>query len=411
MVTVSPPSNKQPWQQLRRRSRVLWRLGFLTAGIGLGAVIGGQLIPLKAPKPIEDLQPAISRLADPPGRPQTLLLLGLDSEKINAKNQALAQVQLLLMARVHPAGGLELLQIPSELAVLLPGQQKLRPLTDLYRQGGVALIADVVAQLLANGGEPVLPDRYLLLPRGAMQEAINGIGGLPFNIETAMRYQDKKSKLKIELEAGQQWLGGAQLDQLLRFQGPDQGDSGRRQRQQQLVLPLAERLADPNVVPKLPALLLGLRSKFDTNLGHGEMLSLLAAGLKNPDLISISRLPLSRTSGPRRLDQQRATPILELWHQGQRPTSENSLINLEGAEGESTTRALELLQGSGLIAQLSSNSAEQQRQRTLILHGRNSKQALAVRKVLGVGELQRGPMSPGAEVEVLLGKDWLVKKP
>ena len=233
---------------------------------------------------------------------------------------------------------------------------------------------------------------------------------MPFNIETAMRYQDKKSKLKIELDAGQQWLGGAQLDQLLRFQGPDQGDSGRRQRQQQLVLPLAERLADPNVVPKLPALLLGLRSKFDTNLGHGEMLSLLAAGLKNPDLISLSRLPLSSTSGPLRLDQQRATPLLELWHQGQSPTSENSLINLEGAEGESTTRALELLQGAGLIAQLSSNSAEQQRQRTLILHGRNPKQALAVRKVLGVGELQRGPLSPGAEVEVLLGKDWLVKK-
>ncbi len=411
MVTVSPPSNKQPWQQLRRRSRVLWRLAVLTAGIGLGAVLGGQLIPLRATKPIEDLQPAISRLADPPGRPQTLLLLGLDSEKINPKNQAIAQVQLLLMARVHTAGGLELLQIPSELAVLLPGQQKLQPLTELYRQGRVALIADVVAQLLANGGEPVLPDRYLLLPRGAMQEAINGIGGLPFNIETAMRYQDKKSKLKIELEAGQQWLGGAQLDQLLRFQGPDQGDGGRRQRQRQLVLPLAERLADPNVVPKLPALLLGLRSKFDTNLAHGEVLSLLAAGLKNPDLISISRLPLSSTSGPRRLDQQRATPILELWHQGQSPTAENSLINLEGAEGESTTRALELLQGAGLIAQLSSNSAEQQRQRTLILHGRNSKQALAVRKVLGVGELQRGPMSPGAEVEVLLGKDWLVKKP
>ena len=77
MVTVSPPSNKQPLQQLLRRSRVLWRLGVLTAGIGLGAVLGGQLIPLKAPKPIEDLQPAISRLADPPGRPQTLLLLGL----------------------------------------------------------------------------------------------------------------------------------------------------------------------------------------------------------------------------------------------------------------------------------------------------------------------------------------------
>ena len=53
------------------------------------------------------------------------------------------------------------------------------------------------------------------------------------------------------------------------------------------------------------------------------------------------------------------------------------------------------------------------RPRTLILHGNgnNLKQAQAVRKALGLGELQRGPLSPGAGVQVLLGKDWQPSKP
>jgi LCP family protein required for cell wall assembly len=411
MVPNVPSQSKITWQQLRRRSRVVWRLLVLAAGIALGSTLGGVLIPARTPRASEDSSPPISYLADPPGRSQTLLLLGLDQEKLDAKTKTPAQVQLLLLARVHPSGALELLQIPSDLTVLLPGQTKLQPLANLYGQGGVALIADVVAQLLANGGEPLQPDRYLLLSRDGLRTAINGIGGLPFNIENSIRYQDKAGKLKIQLDAGQQWLGGSEVDQFLRFKGPYPGEGGRRQRQQQLVLPLADRLADPSVASSLPALLQNLRRKIDTNLSQGEALSLLAAGLKNPDLIQISRLPLSQTPGPIRLDQLQAEPLLEIWHQNQPPALPNPQVSIEGAETDSTSRALDKLLAAGIRAQISFSNGELPRLRTLIIHGRNPQQAQAVRKILGVGELQRGPLSPGAGVSVLLGKDWRHGKP
>ncbi|MFS6818975.1 LCP family protein [Synechococcus lacustris Tous-12m] len=273
-----------------------------------------------------------------------MLLLGLDGSQLKSQTPP-AQVQLLLMARVHP-GGVEIIQIPTELSVLLPGQKQLQPISNLYGQG-VALVADVVAQLMANGGEPVPPDRYLLLSRGGLREVINRIGGLPFDIETPLRYQDKAGKLKIELDAGQQWLGGKELEQFLQFKGPDKGDGGRRQRQQQLLLPLADRLADAAVAPQLPALLSQMRAQLNTNLGHGELLSLLAAGLKDPDLIQLSRLPLSGDQAARRLDQIRAEPLLELWHQAQAPSANNPQVNVEGIEPISTNTAVERLQGRG----------------------------------------------------------------
>ncbi|NBP99166.1 MAG: LytR family transcriptional regulator [Synechococcaceae bacterium WB6_3A_227] len=95
------------------------------------------------------------------------------------------------------------------------------------------------------------------------------------------------------------------------------------------------------------------------------------------------------------------------------PSANNPKVNVEGIETISTNTAVERLQGAGLAAQASFLDAELMRPRTLILHGNgnNLKQAQAVRKALGLGELQRGPLSPGAGVQVLLGKDWQPSKP
>ena len=96
--------------------------------------------------------------------------------------------------------------------------------------------------------------------------------------------------------------------------------------------PAISRLADAAVAPQLPALLSQMRAQLNTNLGHGELLSLLAAGLKDPDLIQLSRLPLSGDQAARRLDQIRAEPLLELWHQAQAPSANNPQVNVEGIE-------------------------------------------------------------------------------
>ena len=73
-----------------------------------------------------------------------MLLLGLDQAGIVATQRATATDA----GAGAPPGGIELLQIPPELKVMLPGRQ-LKSLQQLYGIGGVALTSDVVARLLA----------------------------------------------------------------------------------------------------------------------------------------------------------------------------------------------------------------------------------------------------------------------
>lgn len=399
------------WAHLRRRLRIFWRIGGAGLGLLAGLWLGERIFPRGAAPQAADDRPAIARLADPPGRPETVLLMGVDSENLQRGQRG--EVQLLWLARVYPEGGLELLQLPSELAVQIPGQRQLQPLAALHRLGGVALTAEVVGQLVGGEANPQPPDRYLLLPRATLRQAVAAIGGLPIALETPLRYQDKAGKLTINLQAGQQWLGGQELEQLLRFKGPDPGDGGRRQRQQQLLLPLADRLADASVAPGLGGLVGKLQKQLDTNLSQGEILSLLAAGLRDPDRIVVSRLPLTPPPGPPRLEQSNAEPLLEHWRQGQRPDPAQGTVHVEASLGPATDAAIDgaiqRLERAGLAPLLSPTPLELPIPRTLIRHGSDPKQALAVRKALGLGELQRGAREPGASVQVLLGQDWPAK--
>ena len=220
-ITTGPKLSATPlpyamgaWADLRRSTRIVWRVSLAFGGLLAGVWLADRLIPRQTIS-LDEQRPAISRLAEPPGQAQTVLLLGLDQPNLNSPREG--EIQLMLMARVHPTGGMEWLQIPSELEVLLPGQNQLVPLQELYQLGGVALTSDVVSQLLGGSGDPLRPDRYALIPMNSLSAAIDAAGGIPFLLQTPLRYQDKAGGLNINLEAGQQWLSGEQALQLLRL--------------------------------------------------------------------------------------------------------------------------------------------------------------------------------------------------
>ena len=69
------------WAVIRRRTRIIWRLAMAFTGLLGGMWLGDQLVPRRKVS-LGDERPAISRLAEPPGAPQTVLLLGLDQPKV-----------------------------------------------------------------------------------------------------------------------------------------------------------------------------------------------------------------------------------------------------------------------------------------------------------------------------------------
>jgi LCP family protein required for cell wall assembly len=283
------------WRDPERRRR----LGLLAVG-ALGALAANILLGIVWPRgdraETAELAVTPATLAEKPRRPITVLVIGSDADGINAgSNQAAppgpANADALLLVRVNPKGPLQVLNLPVELAVQRPGDTAPVRLGSLFGKGGVALTADAVRELV--GLDVPKPDRYLVLPRGGFRQIVNGIGGLEVSPPRTMKYTDKTLKYKVDLQAGLQRLGGAQVEQLVRYRDKWLGEAGRRQSQQLVVTSLRERLGRQEQLAALPGLLRDLQGKVDTNLSARESMSLLAAGLDDDRPIQYASLPLT----------------------------------------------------------------------------------------------------------------------
>lgn len=280
-----------------RRGPTLLRLGALAVGMATGAGLIGVLWPIgdRATEPLQQLTPA--DLAKPPSRSITLLVIGLDSERpgdpLNkAAPRGAANADALLLVRVNPQGPLQVLSLPPNLAVQLPGQKRPQSLGSLYRIGGVALTADAVRNLVGlDSGQPA---RFLVLGRSNLRSLVDGLGSIAANPTLALRYKDKSQRFSINLQGGLQRLKGNQVEQLVRYRDPDRPEESRQDNQQLVVRSLLRELAMPEQLGQLANLLKSLNNQgVVTNLSQPETLSLLAAGLDQAENVQLTSLPLA----------------------------------------------------------------------------------------------------------------------
>jgi LCP family protein required for cell wall assembly len=265
------------------------------AGVVGASWLLGLLWPLKDRSALPREEITAASLAEKPRRPITLLVIGLDSNRLGdplnaAAPKGPANSDALLLVRVNPRGPLQVLNLPRELAVNLPGRKQPVALGSLYRIGGVALVADAVRELV--GLDEPKPDRYLVLSRGGLRDLVNGLGGLEISPPRKMAYEDKAQNYRINLLPGLQRMGGVQVEQMLRFRDRWLGEPDRRANHQVVELALRERLAKPEQLAALPSLLAALQGKVDTNLDAREALSLLAAALEDSQPVAFASLPL-----------------------------------------------------------------------------------------------------------------------
>ena len=287
----------------------LGRLALLILGAVAGSGLLGQIWrePDRAALDQVSLSPA--SLAEKPSRPITVLVIGLDADKPgDGPNQAAPAGQpnadALMLVRVNPKGPLQVLNLPIELAVTIPGEAQPVALGSVYQRGGVALTGDVVRELV--GLEPPRPDRYLVLSRSALRTIVDTAGGLEISPPRVMRYQDKAQKYTIDLQSGLQRLDGKQVEQLVRFRDPDFGESARRRDHQLVETGLRERFARPEQLARLPDLLSTLQGQVETDLTGRESLSLLAAALDDRRPIQYTILPIKPPPEP--LESQEDIP-------------------------------------------------------------------------------------------------------
>ena len=304
----------------RRPLRSVLRLGAIALGVGATGWLLSVLWPEpdRAAKEALTKSDAITNLAPFPSAPVMVLVVGIDANQLGEPlNQAAplgrANADALLLLRVSADEPLQVLQIPSEIAVQLPGSNTPTSLSSLWQSGGVALLNDAIQDIL--GSTQQVPQRYVVMPRTALRTLVDGLGDVDLVLDQTYQHNDQSQGYSINLQAGRQRLNGEKAEQFARYRPTPLDNANRRNRQQDLILALVDQVKDSSVISTLPLLVSRLDDELDTNLSRREQLSLAAALIASPLPIRITQVPLAKRVDNQMLRQIKPDQTLPLWPQ------------------------------------------------------------------------------------------------
>jgi LCP family protein required for cell wall assembly len=304
----------------RRPLRTVLRLGAIALGVGATGWLLSVLWPEpdRAAKEALTKSDAITNLAPFPSAPVMVLVVGIDANQLGeSSNQAAplgrANADALLLLRVSAEEPLQVLQLPSEIAVQLPGSDSPTSLSSLWQSGGVALLNDAIQDIL--GSTQQVPQRYVVMPRSALRSLVDGLGDVDLVLDQTYQHNDQSQGYSINLQAGRQRLNGEKAEQFARYRPTHLDNANRRNRQQDLILALVEQVKDSSVISTLPLLVSRLDDELDTNLSRREQLSLAAALIASPLPIRITQVPLAKRVDNQMLRQIKPDQTLPLWPQ------------------------------------------------------------------------------------------------
>ena len=304
----------------RRPLRTVLRLGAIALGVGATGWLLSVLWPEpdRAAKEASTKSEAMTNLAPFPSAPVMVLVVGIDANQLGeSSNQAAplgrANADALLLLRVSAEEPLQVLQLPSEIAVQLPGSDSPTSLSSLWQSGGVALLNDAIQDIL--GSTQQVPQRYVVMPRSALRSLVDGLGDVDLVLDQTYQHNDQSQGYSINLQAGRQRLNGEKAEQFARYRPTPLDNANRRNRQQDLILALVDQVKDSSVISTLPLLVSRLDDELDTNLSRREQLSLAAALIASPLPVRITQVPLAERVDNQILRQVKPDQTLPLWPQ------------------------------------------------------------------------------------------------
>lgn len=212
------------------------------------------------------------------GNTDTILLAAYD-----LANQKLAAMSLLRDTMVNVSWDIK----------------KINSVYNVYGGGGdgIEALKQEVGQLVG-----FVPDFHVVVEWEAVGELVDAVGGVTFDVPLDMSYDDPTQDLHIHISKGFQHLDGEQVMQVLRFRKNNngapgiyaQGDIGRIQVQQDLLMAIADKLLQPSVVAHIPELVDIFMENVETDLTIPNLLwlakSAIQGGLRT-DSVNFVTLP------------------------------------------------------------------------------------------------------------------------
>jgi LCP family protein required for cell wall assembly len=250
-----------------------------------GETPGPAVQPEVTPTPA-DLFASLTAGAALPQRRFTILLLGSDNDlKFNADA---VLTQSMILVSVDPSTHqVAMVSIPRDFWVPIPtyGDQKIDV---AYEVGGIALSRRTVEELFG-----IHVDYYAWVGLNGLVKVIDSLGGVDVTVlhpvldETYpddLNGTDPYAFFRLYIPAGPQHLDGTTALEYVRSRHGDlQSDFGRSARQQQVLLAIKDRVADPSTLEHIPELAATLNTSVKTDLTLPQVLQLatMARGISS----------------------------------------------------------------------------------------------------------------------------------
>ena len=127
------------------------------------------------------------------------------------------------------------------------------------------------------------PDYYIVGSLSCIEELVDLVGGVTFNIPENMDYDDPDQSLHIHFKKGSTRLNGKDAVKVLRYRGYSSADFGRMATQQAFIKAYLKKALSIDNLLSLPRLPTIVEKNVKSNLDWGEMLA-LALAMKSIDM-------------------------------------------------------------------------------------------------------------------------------
>jgi LCP family protein required for cell wall assembly len=190
-----------------------------------------------------------------------ILLLGLDDGDIDNPDLP-NRSDTMIVASIDPKKAtVNLLSIPRDTRVNIPGYKGLDKINNAYFFGGSPLAVQTVENFL---NIPI--QYYVAIKWQGFIKVVDILGGVDLYVEHDMAYEDPYADLSINLHKGYQHLDGHKTGEYVRFRHDELGDIGRVQRQQKFLEALSDQVLQFATIIKIPALVTAINQNIITNM-------------------------------------------------------------------------------------------------------------------------------------------------
>jgi len=240
-------------------------------------------------------QPAQTIVSVPGGQfiptlehPLNVLVMGVDSNGKNTERFTGTRSDSMILVSIDPKKQkVGVISIPRDSRVHIANGRGVDKINSAHALGGARLSIETVSHLLNS---PI--DRYIVVDTQGLKEILDSLGSVDVLVEKKMSYVDHTAKLYVNLEPGLQKLDAKQAEQYVRFRHDARGDIGRIERQQWFARQLLSKLAEPEMLVKLPSIIDTIRQSVMTDLNVDEMVRLFGFACHlNPKQVETASLP------------------------------------------------------------------------------------------------------------------------